>query len=79
MIDVNTEGSYRLHLDFILDMVTTQNGLYYHFQENEHSITLTIRDEKHKELYREETSFLDKRRCIEVFLNEVTKKALIPK
>lgn len=73
MIDVYTEGSYRLHLDFLLEMVT--GGYYCHFQENEHSITLTITDDKHRELYKRETDFLDKRRSIEVFFNEVVQLA----
>lgn len=76
-IDVNTEGSYRLHLDFILEMATTDNGLTYHFQENESSITLTILDKREKEVYKHETPFLDKRRCIEAFIINIAKKALI--
>lgn len=76
-IDVNTEGSYRIHLDFLLELVTTQNDLTYNFEEKESSIVLRVYDKKETVLYEYETKFLDKRRSIENFLTRITKQALI--
>lgn len=76
-IDVNTEGSYRLHLDFILELVTSQNDLDYNFEEKEGGIVLRVYDKKENEVYAYETNFLDKRRSIENFLIRITKKALV--
>jgi hypothetical protein len=76
-IDVNTEGSYRLHLDFILELATSENDLTYHFQEKQNSIVLTVYDKKEKPVYEYETNFLDKRRSIENFITIITKQALI--
>lgn len=76
-IEVNTEGSYRLHLDFILELVTTENDLTYNFEEKEIGIVLRVCDKKETVLYEYETKFLDKRRSIENFLTRITKQSLI--
>lgn len=76
-IDVNTEGSYRLHLDFILELVTSQNDLTYRFEEKENSIVLTVCDKKENIVYDYETNFLDKRRSIENFLTRSIKQSII--
>lgn len=76
-IEVNTEGSYRLHLDFLLELVTSQNDLTYNFEEKESSIVLRVCDKKEAVIYEYETKFLDKRRSIENFLTRITKQALI--
>lgn len=75
-IDVYTEGSYRLHLDFLFEMIMNDNNLTYLFEEKESSIILSVFSNK-SEVYKHETNFLDKRRCIESFLINVTEKSLL--
>lgn len=73
-IDVNTEGNYRLHLDFLFELVVKSNGFDYQIKENDLSITLSVSNGKGLDVYKNETSSLDKRRCLEAFFIEVVKK-----
>lgn len=74
--EVFIDGSYRLHLDFLLEMMVKSIEADFEFEEKENSICLTIVDKKGKPLFTRDTSFLDKRRAIEAFMCDIIKIAI---
>lgn len=74
-IEVNIDGPYRLHLDYLLYHMVLQNGFTYHFKETNETIVLSIMDEKGDILYQTDGVMLDQRRSIEVFFKDVVRIA----